>query len=268
MKNLVLRSALMCSILFSAVAAHADLASIYAAGKLDQVSGTGDVFENLDPGLAGGVELGIELIGIDLWAEAVWMANQQAMYSANLGFDLTFGDDFRVNLGLHTGPILFQMGETESEEFELSGATKTILDEAAQMPELQMAGVMVPSATDIEMSYNQYFGEEASQVESLAVGWNLARIRAQIEYQIFPFGYLGIGGQYGYHVTISGKAASAHAKNLAIDALVQSELEGLPPEIKNPLVAQIKADVGAQEADTSKLNGTNINYGAYFKLEF
>ena len=38
MKNLVLRTALMCSILFSAVAARADLASIYAAGKLDQVS--------------------------------------------------------------------------------------------------------------------------------------------------------------------------------------------------------------------------------------
>ena len=55
--------------------------------------------------MAGGVEAGIELLGMDLWGEAVWMANSQAMYSGNFGFDLTFGSDLRVNVGLYTGPI-------------------------------------------------------------------------------------------------------------------------------------------------------------------
>ena len=73
--------------------AHADWLSVYAAAKLDSVNGTGEVFENLKPGMAGGLEAGIEVIGIEVWGEAIWMADSQAMYSGNLGFDLTFGTD-------------------------------------------------------------------------------------------------------------------------------------------------------------------------------
>lgn len=248
--------AAMC--LFGMGQANADILSIYGAGKLDQVSGTGDVFENLSPGLAGGVEGGIEFIGLDLWGEAIWLSGGQAMYTGNFGFDFSFGSDLRLNLGLYTGPVLFQMGDTDTDSsLNLSSDLQN---------ELQMYGV---DYSDIQSQYDEAFGAEASEVESLAFGWNLARARIQVEYELFPFGYLGVGGQYAYHYTLSGEDVTSTVKSRAIDeAFSGPEFDSLPAEQKAQLIATAKSELNAEETDSSELSGTNFNVGAYLKIEF
>ena len=63
---------------FGVGTANADVLSVYGAAKLDTVHGTGDVFEQFSSNTATGVEAGIEVLGIDLWGEALWMDNNQA----------------------------------------------------------------------------------------------------------------------------------------------------------------------------------------------
>ena len=261
MKKL-LRLCVAMALMLSFNTAHADWISVYGAAKLDSVNGTGSVFENLDPGMAGGVEAGIELLGMDLWGEAVWMADSQAMYSGNFGFDLTFGSDLRVNVGLYTGPIFFQMGEAESESVTLSSETNDILNAA------RMANPEVPTGADIESAYNTQFGAQSGEIESLAIGWNLYRARLQVEYQVLPFGYLGLGGQFGQHLTLSGDDMTNLGKELAIEELASSdELKDLPADLKAQFINQLKQDLGVEETDSSDMGGTNYNVGLYFKVE-
>ena len=192
------------------------------------------------------------------------MANSQAMYTGNFGFDLTFGSDVRVVVGLYTGPVFFQMGDkaSEAESFSLSAETTQILTTAAEN------GVSVPSAAEIENAYNDAFGNELDQLNDVSFGWNLARGRLQVEYKLFPLAYIGIGGQYAYHYTFSGSSASAGIKDEAINQLAASpELESVPVEIRTQLVDQLKLDVGAEPVDTSDASGSNFNAGIYFKLE-
>ena len=248
---------------FGVSTANADVLSVYGAAKLDTVHGTGDVFEQFSTNTATGVEAGIEVLGIDLWGEALWMDNNQAIYSGNFGVDFTFGDDFRVNIGGYTGPILFEMGDKGADPsgLTLSAETNAILAEAS------MAGIAVPSAAEIQTQYDAAFGSQLDALENYSFGWNL-RGRLQLEYNVFPLGYIGVGGQFGYHYTISGEQASAGVKDEAINQLAESdELKDIPPELKTQLVTQLKQDVGAEEADTSDANGLNFNAGIYFKLE-
>ena len=131
-----------------------------------------------------------------------------------------------------------------------------------------MASAEVPQASEIEDAYNLAFGNQAGELDSLAFGWNIIRGRLQMEYQVFPMGYLGIGGQYGHHITISGDDVTGAATNLAIDELAESdELKDIPEPLKGQLVDQLKADLGAEEPDTDDMSGTNYNVGIYFKFE-
>ena len=48
------------------------------------------------------------------------MGTEQFYFTANLGFDGSFGDKWR-SIGLFTGPVLFMRPKQESEPFALSG---------------------------------------------------------------------------------------------------------------------------------------------------
>ena len=94
------------------------------------------------------------------------------------------------------------------------------------------------------------------------------RTRLQIEYRVIPFGYLGIGGQYGYHITLSGDDITNEAKIYALDELRNADgIKDIPTEQQDLLIDALKKDLGVEETDTKDLNGTNFNVGVYFKLE-
>ncbi|MEE2644465.1 MAG: hypothetical protein VYD19_05985, partial [Myxococcota bacterium] len=87
--------------------AHADLFGVWARAKGDFVTGEGTTFERFDGLFGGGVEAGIELIGISLWGDWLVFGEGRHMGSANLGFDLAFGDDLRLTIGAYGSALLF-----------------------------------------------------------------------------------------------------------------------------------------------------------------
>ena len=87
--------------------AHADMFSSVCLRKSGIVNGTGTAFTDLNSSFGSGAEAGIELIGIDIFGEALKVGEDQFYFTANLGFDVTFGEKWRWTLGAHTGPMVF-----------------------------------------------------------------------------------------------------------------------------------------------------------------
>ena len=228
--------------------ASADLLTVWAAGKADYVRGTGDVYTRFDESFGFGVEGGIEVIGLDLWGEALAMGSDQFLFTVNLGFDLDFGDDVRLVLGLFTGPMFFVFPEQEPQTLQIDGAVRTALEDA---------GVDV---AEIEMAYNENAAQQ-EELSRLAVGWNLGRLQLNLEVSLASVLYLGLGGEVGYHFLLSGEEAAAGAKNQVVDDVAsEHDLEPAPTE-------ELREAVGAKDVDPDSLNGLNYQIGAYLKLE-
>ena len=64
--------------------AHADMFSLYVSGKSGIVNGTGTAFTDLNSSFGSGAEAGIELIGIDIFGEALKVGEINSI-TANLG---------------------------------------------------------------------------------------------------------------------------------------------------------------------------------------
>ena len=166
--------------------AQADLFSMYVSGSSGYVSGQGESYDYFDQKVGSGAEAGLELLGVDIWGEALKMGQEQFLFTANLGFDLSFGKKWRTNIGLYTGPIVFMRPEEESTPFELSGTMRSALTAQGIDP------------TMVENEYNANKAQE-DELSRYAFGWNLARTRLQFERELFPLVYLGVGWQVAYH---------------------------------------------------------------------
>lgn len=242
------KAALAAAILCTPALASADILTLWVAGKGDYVSGTGDVYKTFEGSFGGGVEAGIEVLGIDLWADFLAMGNNQFLSSVNLGFDLTFGDDVRVTVGGYTGPMFFFFPENEAESLTFT---------ADQREQLAQAGVNVDR---IESEYNKIVDDE-SELSKLAAGWNILRGQFELEFKLAPVLYIGFGADVGYHYIISGEDVAAGAKNGVIDDLVKQE------NLEKAVEDLLREAVGARDVDEDELNGVNYNVGAFIKLE-
>ena len=99
---------LVCFIYLLPTVAHADLLGFWLRPKVDYVSGTGDIFQRFAGQPAYGGELGLELLGITVWADAELMTEDQYWMSGNVGYDLSFGSDIKLTLGVYGGFIAFK----------------------------------------------------------------------------------------------------------------------------------------------------------------
>lgn len=235
--------------LLAASGASADIATLYVAGKYDYVSGTGDVFERFEGKGAFGALLGVELVGVDMWGEALLMGQDQYMFTGNIGVDLSFGEDVRFTVGVDTGPLVFHFPEQDVSPLIIPDAVRgAIGDSTADM---------------IETEYDRYIAleKEASQ---WALGWNLARARLAMEFAIVPrIMYIGAEGHVGYHYLINGEEAAADAKSNVID-----KLESDYPEAADAGAFDIlRKEVKAKSIDPDNLSGMNYNVGAFIKFE-
>lgn len=228
--------------------AQADILSFRIGPKADFVNGSGDVFQRFENRLGFGAEIGAEILFIDLYADFLAMGDQQFMSTVNLGFDVSTGSDVRFNVGLHTGPMFFIFAKEDPQPL-------VVPDEVRR--QLESAGVNVDNAV---RSYNQAQEEEA-EIGRLALGWNLARLRTEVEFRLAPIFYFGVQGSVGYHYLISGEEVAAGAKNQAIDDVAR-EYNIQPPEQE-----LLRETVGAKPVDVEKLNGANFNAGFFFRLE-
>ena len=246
----LLPSALALLTLMPAVAT-ADFATFWAAGKVDYVTGTGDIYTNFESAAGFGAELGLELVGIDIWGEALRMGDSQFLFSGNIGIDLSFGDQIRFSAGAFTGPLLLVFPKGDVNSLNLSPGERDLLIQAG------LSGAQIDKA---EKRYND-LAEAEADLGRTALGWNIVRAQLNLEFKLAPVLFLGVGGEAGYHFLISGKDVAAGAKNKVVEDVVQRE--NLDPEAEDVL----RNAVGAQPVDTEKLNGMNYQMGVYLKLE-
>lgn len=229
--------------------AHADILTFYAGAKADYVSGSGDVYERFESSMGYGAFLGIEVVGLDLWGEALIMGDGQYLFTGNLGIDLSFGDDIRFIVGIDTGPMIFRFPEESAKPLVIPAGVRSVIGE--------------DTASEIEAEYDEFLGleEEASR---WALGWNIARARLQVEAAMVPrVVFVGVGANAGYHYLLNGEEVAADTKSGAID-----RLENDYPEAKQAgAFEQLRKEVNARELDTDELHGINYNVGAYIRVE-
>lgn len=228
--------------------AQADILSFRIGPKADVVGGTGDVYQRFENRLGAGLELGFEVLYIDVYADFMAMGDQQYFGTVNLGFDVSVGDDVRFNAGLHTGPMFYIFQKEEAEPLVVPTEVRR---------QLEQAGINVDNAV---ASYNRAAEDEA-ELGRLAFGWNLARLRTEVEFKLAPVAWFGFQGSVGYHYLISGEEVAAGAKNQAVEDVAREY--GIQPREKELL----RDTVGAKPVDVDQLNGVNFNAGAYFRIE-
>ena len=86
-KRLTILSLLFAVILPST--AYADVFGFWIKPKMDFVSGTGEVFKRFEGQPAGGLEVGLELLGLSFWGDAEFMS---ALKSSLIDNDLLLVD--------------------------------------------------------------------------------------------------------------------------------------------------------------------------------
>jgi hypothetical protein len=247
--------ALFVALALAPLPAAADLLTVWAAGKADYIGGTGDVFTNFDSPFGGGVEAGVEVLGIDVFGEALIMGTDQYFFSANVGVDFSFGDETRVILGIFTGPVFFVFPEDNSSTGDLN--FDLLPADARARLEAEVGAAKID---EIEARYNDYADDEAD-VGRLAAGWNIGRLRLDIEHKLAAPIYIGIGGQLGYHYILTGEDAAAGAKNNAVDKLAEQY------ELDRDTREAVRELVGGEDVDTNELDGLNFSAGIYLKFE-
>ena len=158
------------------------------------------------------------------------MGQEQFLFTANLGFDLSFGKKWRTNIGLYTGPIVFMRPEKESTPFELSGTMRSALTAQGIDP------------TMVENEYNANKAQE-DELSRYAFGWNLARTRLQFERELFPLVYLGVGGQVAYHYMVTGAEVAGEAKSTVADDIESRYgLNQMDPSLSTDLRKELGAE--------------------------
>ena len=86
MKRLIKRALIpMFALCLLAPQAHADIFALWLKPKVEFVSGTGEVFKRFEGSPGGGVEAGLKLLGMALWADALFMGNSQYLGTLYFG---------------------------------------------------------------------------------------------------------------------------------------------------------------------------------------
>jgi len=239
--------------------AEAKSLSVWMAAKGAHSGGTSDLFVYFDGPFAGGLEGGVELLNIDIFGEALLMGDEQYLFTGNIGFDLDFGEDAWIELGVFTGPIFFHFPTTQAESSPpdwdlLSPTERALLDEAVK--EADFADLMA-----FEEEFKM-FNEMEEELSRWVFGWNLVRIRASAGVKLFSGFHVGVFGQMAYHMLIEGEAIAAGAKNQVIEEV--SKEHELNPKVSMAL----RKATNAKPVDTQKLNGFNYNVGLMARIQF
>ena len=226
--------------------AHADLISVWVAGKYSGIQGTGNVFDSVDGSSAPGIEAGIELLNIDLMGEAYFLGNEQYMLTGNLGMDFSIDLGARLTVGGYLTAFIFKTPDVESQSFMIEGDLRSRIGESL--------------ANTIESAYEDEFSSQADELSQWAAGVG-PRVRVQLDYALFPTFYIGVEGSAGYHYMLSGDDVASEGKSRAIDALIADE------PMLEPFEGELKEAAGAKSVDTADLSGTNYQFGIYLKLD-
>jgi hypothetical protein len=231
--------------------AHAETFSIWVMGKTGVAGSTDNAFSRFDKSTGQGIEAGLELFHVSLFAEAMDMGSNQLLLTGNLGWDTSWGNDWRLNLGFFTGPVLMMFPEAEPSSPTVS----------AQRDSIEEAGVDT-LAVDAQLNNGMLMDEE--ELAKLSVGWNLVRSRLQFERRLFTGAYLGISFDGAFHMVATGDEVAAGAKHMVLNQMEQQQgIDNVDPRMNE----EIRADLGAEALDPGNMGGFNYNVGAYVKFQ-
>ena len=234
-----------------ALSAQADTFSIWVTGKTGVTGSSDNAYSRFDNQVGHGVEAGLELFHVSLFAEAMDMGSNQHLLTGNLGWDTSWGSDWRINLGVFTGPVLMVFPDAKPTGPTFASQRDALAEQGFDM-----------SAVDAQLNSGLMMDEE--ELAKLSLGWNLLRSRLQFERRIFPGAYLGLSFDGAYHMVATGDEVAAGAKHMVLNEMSQGQSEG---SIESGMSNDIRADLGAEALDPAKMGGFNYNVGAYLKFQ-
>ena len=231
--------------------ARADLFGVWLRGKGDLIGGSGARLEQLDGRFGGGVEFGIEILELSLWADWLSAGSGYHSGSVNAGFDFSLGDPVRVRLGLYGAGLLVLSLQEEATKGELNFSEE-------DQRNLSAAGVSAAQLEQLQRGYEQAISESPN-VPPSAFGL-AARARLSLEWAFLPACAIGLQGTLGYHYLLSSEEASGEVQARAIEEAG----EGFSPEVIELLVKSAELE----RVDSSKAYGVHHSFGAFFQLYF
>ena len=231
--------------------ARADLFGVWLRAKGDLIGGNGARLEQLDGRFGGGLEFGLEILELSLWAD--WLSAGSGYHSGSLnaGFDFSLGDPVRLRFGLYGAGLLVLSLQEE--------ATKGSLNFSEEdQRSLSAAGVSAAQLEQLQRSYEQALSESPN-VPPSAFGL-AARARLSLEWAFLPACAVGLQGTLGYHYLLSSEEASGEVQARAIEEAGK----GFSPEVVELLVKSAELE----RVDSSKAYGLHHSFGAFFQLYF
>jgi hypothetical protein len=229
--------------------AHADILTASVAAKGLTTGGTGYLADKWDGPFGYGLEAGVELFGIDVLGEAYMFDSDQYQFSGNLGFDLTFGEDFRITPGILAGAIVYYLPEP---------TTPSGLD-TSTLPADVRATIGESNLAKIDEQYQSIAKDEEAANRTLTA--LTGRARLTLEYALLPVLFLGVEGDVGLHYLVSGSDATTKAKKNLI-AEQKAEHPG-----KDAAYDALGDAIHANDSTEIDRTGMNFSAGAFIKLE-
>jgi hypothetical protein len=253
MRRVGLQALIVVTLLGAALLPATAEARFWVGARGDYFSGSSDLFTEFENDFGFGLEVGLGFGRFTMAAEALIMAEGQYLFDLNLGAEWLFDEGVRLGVGLFTGPILFLFSEDEAEGADFSGLSpsqaRALLD-ATGLSSLAQAEAEFDRAT-----------RQEDDLGRLGFGWNVLRLRLSADVPLGPL-YVGVAGQLGYHLLISGEDVAAGLKNRAVDEY--AERYRLPSSV----VSSVREAVGARPVDTDSLHGVNWDANVYVRFEF
>ena len=234
--------------------ARADAFRFWLGARADYFGGSSDVHQEFNKNWGFGLEMGINLSFFALFAETVFLGDQQYLFDFNIGAQFfPVETPVRFGIGIYTGPLLFLFQAPETP----TGLDFSGLSSSEEQALLQLTGL--PNLNVLSARFDQY-ASTTEDLSRLAFGWNIVRGRLSLDVPVGPF-YIGVAGQIAYHYFISGEGIAAGAKNEAIDEFVDDY------DIPSSLAESLRDVVGAKAIEASDLNGFNWDVNFYITVE-
>lgn len=229
--------------------ARADVLTASVAGKALTSGGSGYLGDKWDGPFGYGVEAGLEIVGIDLLGEAYMFGTDQYQFSGNVGFDMTFGEDFRFTPGVFVGALVYYLAEP---------TTPSGLD-VSTLPTDVKARIGEENLAKIDAEYQDIAKDEEAANRTLTA--LTTRARLTLDYKLLPFLYAGVEGDVGVHYLLSGSDATTKAKR----DMIEGQKADHPGQ--DAAYDALGEAIGANDSTDIERTGVNFSAGVFLKLE-
>ena len=244
-----IRTVTFLSLMLFAFSAHA---KDFFIGSLTEMTNSFHDQKDNQMHVGTGATLGFNAYGVDVASDVLNMGTHRFAFATRIGKRFNYGRDWRINLGLFTGPKV-HVDPTESvQPVTISQQTSLALKS---------------NGIDSNMVQSQLEGtleSEQETVSRLGIGWNLAEAQLKLERRLLKRFVIGVSGSAAYQVMLNGTDAIAFGRLKTLDRMDSDmNLANQDPAAR----AQLENDVGARNLGWSQLASLNYRASIHFTLE-